>query len=94
MFFRRLEKRENENTESDISNLTTPNKWLINLIGGNQTYSGENVDTESAMSIAAVYACVRILSRCDVTTSTIPRITWKKEKNKGSSNSQVNRNQT
>lgn len=62
MFFRRLEKRENENTESDISNLTAPNKWLINLIGGNQTYSGENVDTESAMSIAAVYACVRILS--------------------------------
>lgn len=59
MLFRKLEKREEE---SDISNLTTPNKWLINLIGGNDTYSGENVTTDIAMNIAAVYACVRILS--------------------------------
>jgi len=59
MLFRKLEKREEE---SDTSNLTTPNKWLINLIGGNETYSGENVDTATAMNIAAVYACVRILS--------------------------------
>ena len=42
MLFRKLEKREEE---SDTSNLTTPNKWLINLIGGNETYSGESVDT-------------------------------------------------
>ena len=61
MLFRKLEQRENKE-ETDVSNLTTPNKWLINLIGGNETYSGESVDTSTAMNIAAVYACVRILS--------------------------------
>ena len=59
MLFRKLEKREEEN---NVSNLTTPNKWLLHLIGGNETYSGESVDTSTAMNIAAVYACVRILS--------------------------------
>lgn len=59
MLFRKLEKREEK---SDTSNLTVPNKWLINLIGGNETYSGENVDTATAINIAAVYACIRILS--------------------------------
>ena len=57
MLFRKLEKRDD-----DTSDLKSPNKWLINLIGGNETYSGENVDTETAMNIAAVYACIRILS--------------------------------
>lgn len=64
MLFRKLEKRETEQSKQDesTSDLTTPNKWLINLIGGNNTYSGENVTAETAMNIAAVYACVRILS--------------------------------
>ena len=37
-------------------------KWLIHLLGGNETYSGEQVTTKEAMNIAVVYACVRILS--------------------------------
>ena len=57
MLFRKLEKRDD-----DTSDLKAPNKWLINLIGGNDTYSGENVTTDTAMNIAAVYACIRILS--------------------------------
>ena len=57
MLFRKLEKRN-----EDTSDLKAPNKWLINLIGGNDTYSGENVTTDTAMNIAAVYACIRILS--------------------------------
>lgn len=57
MLFRKLEKRD-DNT----SDLTNPSKWLINFIGGNETYSGESVTTDTAMNIAAVYACVRILS--------------------------------
>lgn len=60
MIFRRLEKREEP--KEDTSDLKTPNSWLINLIGGNDTYSGETVTTDTAMNIAAVYACVRILS--------------------------------
>lgn len=57
MLFRKLEKRN-----EDTSDVKTPNKWLINLIGGNDTYSGESVTTDTAMNIAAVYACIRILS--------------------------------
>lgn len=57
MLFRKLEKRSD-----DTSDLKAPNKWLINLIGGNDTYSGESVTTDTAMNIAAVYACIRILS--------------------------------
>ena len=64
MLFRKLEKREQQQPQQqpDTSDLSTPNKWLINLIGGNDTYSGETVNTDTAMNIAAVYACVRILS--------------------------------
>ena len=54
---RRYLKRSDE-----VSNLKEPNKWLIHLLGGQNTYSGENVTTKEAMNIAAVYACVRILS--------------------------------
>nr|DAL60800.1 MAG TPA_asm: HK97 Family Phage Portal Protein [Caudoviricetes sp.] len=59
MLFRKLEQRSEKVDTSDLKN---PNKWLINLIGGNETYSGENVDTSTAINIAAVYACIRILS--------------------------------
>ncbi len=60
MLFRKIEKRQEKST--DTSTLDTPNKWLINLIGGKETYAGESVTTETAMNIAAVYACIRILS--------------------------------
>lgn len=57
MLFRKLEKRN-----EDTSDLKNPSKWLIDLIGTKDTYSGENVTTDVAMNIAAVYACIRILS--------------------------------
>lgn len=57
MFLRKLVKRNNE-----TSDVTNPSKWLINIIGGPETYAGEQVNTDVAMNIAAVYACVRILS--------------------------------
>ncbi len=47
---------------SEISDLNNPSKWLIHLLGGNDTYSGEQVTTKEAINIAVVYACVRILS--------------------------------
>lgn len=57
MFLRKMNKRSEE-----TSNVTNPSKWLINIIGGNDTYAGEKVNSDIAMNVAAVYACVRILS--------------------------------
>src|SRR5574344_909984 len=57
MFLRKMNKRSEE-----TSNVTNTSKWLINIIGGNDTYAGEKVKSDIAMNVAAVYACVRILS--------------------------------
>ena len=74
MLFRKLEKREEE---SDTSNLTTPNKWLINLIGGNETYSGESVDTATAMNIVLIVT-IMLISVIQITKNThIAKITNK-----------------
>lgn len=44
------------------SNLSNPSRWLIDALGGNQSYTGKSVNAETAMTLTAVYACVRILS--------------------------------
>jgi len=54
----------NEATETEKeSNITTPSSWFINWINGGETASGEFVNEESAMKMAAVYACIRLLSQ-------------------------------
>lgn len=45
----------------DVSGLTTPATWLIDLFGGGQTYSGETVTSETAILNSNVYTCVSIL---------------------------------
>ena len=52
----RLEKR---------STLSAPAEWLINSLTnvfGAQTSSGQAVNTRTALSIASVHACVRVIS--------------------------------
>jgi len=47
------------------SSLSAPNDWLIKSLSslfGQQTTSGQSVNAESAMSIASVHACVRVIS--------------------------------
>ena len=47
------------------SSLTAPSDWLIQSLTslfGSQTTSGQAVNTQSAMSIASVHACVRVIS--------------------------------
>ena len=54
----------NEATETENeTNVTTPSKWFINWINGGETESGEIVNEETAMKMATVYACIRLLSQ-------------------------------
>ena len=50
--------------------ITTPDQLEAALRSGNQSASGQSVSTESAMRVAAVYACVRIIA---TTSSIFPR---------------------
>ncbi|OAJ73378.1 portal protein [Brevibacillus sp. SKDU10] len=44
--------------ESDLQN---PKDWLINLLGGSTTYSGERVTSDTALLNSNVYTCASIL---------------------------------
>ena len=47
------------------SSLSAPSDWLIKSLSslfGQQTTSGQSVNAESALSIASVHACVRVIS--------------------------------
>ena len=44
------------------SGLENPSSWLYTLLGGNKTSAGVNVNSESALSHAAVYACSKVLA--------------------------------
>ena len=67
-----------ENTEQE-SSVTNPSRWFINWLGGGETSSGELVDEETAMKMAAVYACVRVLSQ---SVAKLPIHVYKKEGSK------------
>ena len=45
-----------------VSGVISPKPWLINLFGGTQTLSGENVSSTNAPKVSAVYACVNLIS--------------------------------
>jgi HK97 family phage portal protein len=52
-------------TAQKRSSLTAPSDWLIKSLSalfGQQTTSGQSVNQNSAMSIASVHACVRVIS--------------------------------
>lgn len=44
------------------SGLQNPPEWLYTLLGGAKTNSGVTINTETALSHAAVYACSKVLS--------------------------------
>ena len=67
-----------EKTEQE-SSVTNPSRWFINWLGGGETSSGELVDEETAMKMAAVYACVRVLSQ---SVAKLPIHVYKKEGSK------------
>lgn len=43
--------------------MVTPSKWFINWLNGGESESGEYVTEETAMKMASVYACIRLLSQ-------------------------------
>jgi HK97 family phage portal protein len=49
--------------ENPSTSLSDPAPWLINAMGGGMTRTGVNVTPETAMQLAAVYACVRNIAQ-------------------------------
>jgi HK97 family phage portal protein len=62
------------------STLSKPSRWLIDALGGSQSYTGKSVNPESALTFTAVYACVRILSE---TVASLPLPVYERLQPKG-----------
>jgi HK97 family phage portal protein len=45
-----------------ISGIISPKPWLYQLIGGTTTNAGENVNSNNAPTVSAVFACVSLIS--------------------------------
>lgn len=48
--------------KNQISTLSEPERWLVNLLGGVQSKAGVRVNIDSALQVIAVYACVKLIS--------------------------------
>jgi HK97 family phage portal protein len=58
------------------SGLAAPADWLIKALGGTSTVSGVSVNDQTAMQLAAVWACVRVLSEG---LAALPIIVYKRD---------------
>lgn len=47
---------------SEVISLRNPPAWVVDLIGGGGTASGQMVNETTALSLTAVYACVNLIS--------------------------------
>lgn len=45
-----------------ISDTRNPRMWLVNGLGGRRTTAGENVSHETALTLSAYWACLRVIS--------------------------------
>ncbi|WP_077616925.1 phage portal protein, partial [Caenibacillus caldisaponilyticus] len=45
----------------DVSDIVNPADWFVSIFGGQPTYSGETITSESAIMNSNVYACASIL---------------------------------
>jgi HK97 family phage portal protein len=52
-----------EEKRSTVSNLSNPQQWLLDLLGGRESKAGIRVTADTALQVSAVFACVRYLSR-------------------------------
>jgi HK97 family phage portal protein len=59
------------------SNVSNPEKWLIDMFGGYQSKAGVNVTEDTAIKVVAVFACVRLLSE---QIASLPLHLYKKSK--------------
>lgn len=56
-----------------------PDNWLVKLLNGGPTNSGANVNSDTALRVMAVFACVKILSE---SISTLPLHLYRREGDK------------
>jgi HK97 family phage portal protein len=52
-----------EEKRSSGSNLSNPQQWLLDLLGGRESKAGIRVTADTALQVSAVFACVRYISR-------------------------------
>lgn len=52
-----------ERRSMQTSNLSNPQQWLIELFGGRESKAGIRVTADMALQVAAVFACIRYISR-------------------------------
>ena len=58
------------------SGLSTPQRWLVELMGGAATASGQRVNPDNALTVGAVFACVRVISEA---VASLPVILYEKQ---------------
>lgn len=58
----RYRLQSDRRSSGDTSGLENPSKWLFDVFGGYQSKSGVAVNDESSLTLAAVYACNRVLA--------------------------------
>ena len=62
------------------STLSNPDKWLTNLFGGGQSYTGKKINEDTAMTYTAVLAAVRIISE---TIASLPLVLYERQEPRG-----------
>ena len=71
-----IEKTDTEQTTEERASLRQPPQWLTDaLSGGLSSSSGVKINEDTALSITAVYAAVRVISE---TVSSLPLKVYKK----------------
>lgn len=82
MTFRGIWEALNRNRPlfSTRATLKNPSQWMIDAFGGPASASGVRVNDQSVMQVAAVYACVRVLSE---TIASLPLNLYRREGDRG-----------
>lgn len=63
-----------------IRGLSDPDHWLCRIIQQNQTSAGKNVTADTALKVAAVYACVKVLAE---TIASLPLMLFERTEDGG-----------
>ena len=61
--------------DAEERGLQSPSTWFLDAVGGQSTSSGIAVNSDSALTMSAVYACVRVLAE---TIASLPVVTYSK----------------
>lgn len=62
------------------SGIQNPSNWLFDALGGSKTASGKRVDVDTAMTLSAVWAAIRLLSE---SAASLPLVTYERLQPRG-----------